>query len=444
MKVIIIGGDAAGMSAAMQLIRSEQDVSITVLEKGEIYSYAQCGLPYYVGDVVESRKHLIARTREKFQEDGIDARIFHEVTRVDENEKRVYGTVHEADGSKTDFEEAYDKLLVASGGSPVMPDWKGNDLEGIHVLKTIPDADELKEALDGVLTVTIIGGGYIGLEVAENLVELGKNVRIINRAERLGVGFDKKISDKLIEEAERQNIHLSLGEEVSYFSGETRVNTVTTNKGTYETDLVIVAVGIEPNTRFLNDTSIHLHANGAVVVNPYMESNVADIYAAGDCATQYHRIKRLNDYIPLGTTANKQGRIAGLRMAGSSRTFNGIVGTAIMKFFDVDAGRTGLSTAEAESLGIPYDVNVFEHSPHAGYYPGGEKLWLQLVRHKVSHQLLGVQAVGTQGIAKRIDVAAVALFNEMTTEELQDLDLSYAPPFNTTWDPIQKSARRFK
>jgi NADPH-dependent 2,4-dienoyl-CoA reductase/sulfur reductase-like enzyme len=442
MKYCIIGGDAAGMSAAMQIVRNTEMTDITVLEKGGIYSYGQCGLPYVIGGLIPSTDKLIARSIETFREKyGIDARTHHEVTAVDTDTKTVSG-VHTKTGES--FEVTYDKLLIATGVRAVMPkSWTGVHLKGIYSLKTIPDAENLMAGLKkDVQNVTIIGGGYIGLEMAENVKRLGKSVRIIQRSKQIGNLFDEDLGMFIHEEAIKQGIELCLEEEVLGFKGDDQVQFVKTAKKDYPTDLVIVAVGVTPNTGFLKNTEISLTENDVIIVNERMETNVKDVYAAGDCATHYHRIKKQNDHIPLGTTANKQGRIAGLNMAGIEKAFKGIVGSSVIQFMDVTLGKTGLSNKEAEKLKIPFDGIKITAKNHAGYYPDAQKLEIKLTYHKETKQLLGGQIIGGEGVDKRIDVLATALFHEMKIDELEDLDLCYSPPYNGSWDPIQQAARR--
>ncbi|MBY6037371.1 CoA-disulfide reductase [Fictibacillus nanhaiensis] len=441
MKYCIIGGDAAGMSAAMQIVRNTENADITVLEKGGIYSYGQCGLPYVVGGLIPSTEKLIARSIETFREKyGMDARTFHEVQSVDTTAKTVSG-MHTKTGEA--FEVSYDKLLIATGVRPIMPkSWTGVHLNGIYPLKTIPDAEELMKGLEAVQNVTIIGGGYIGLEMAENVIRLGKKVRIIQRGKQIGSIFDEDLSPLIHEEAEKHGIELCLEEEVLGFKGDDHVQFVKTAKKDYPTDLVIIAVGVKPNTDFLNETNLSLNEQGVIIVNERMETNVDSVYAAGDCATHYHRIKKRNDHIPLGTTANKQGRIAGLNMAGVEKSFKGIVGSSIIQFMDLTLGKTGLSNKEAEKLEIPYENIKITSKSHAGYYPDAKELEVKLTYHKETKQLLGGQIIGAEGVDKRIDVLATALYHEMNIEELTDLDLSYAPPYNGSWDPVQQAARR--
>lgn len=446
MNFIIIGGDAAGMSAAMQIVRNSSGHSITVLEKGGIYSYGQCGLPYVIGGKIESTDKVIARTQKEFQEKyGMDARVLHEVKSIDSKQKVVRG--NNLSNGET-FELAYDRLLIATGASPVVPNWEGSSLQGIFTLKTIPDTEEILDyvykGFRDVKDVTIIGGGYIGLEMAESFVEIGKTVTIIERNDRLAGIFDRELSELIHDEANRQKIRLRLGESVEGFGGRTFVEYVKTDKGEIKTDLVLVSVGVKPNTAFTKDTGIVTGVKGAIQVNSSMQTNVEDIFAAGDCATQYHRIKERDDYIPLGTHANKQGQIAGLNMINLHKTFKGVVGTSIIKFFDLTLGRTGLSEKEAQRLNIPAASVTIQARDIAGYYPDAKKMTVKLVYHKDTHQLLGGQIIGKSGVDKRIDVLSTSLFHNMTIKELLDLDLAYAPPYNGVWDPIQQAARRVK
>lgn len=441
MRYVIIGGVAAGMSAAMEIIRTDEDATITVLERGEDYSYGQCGLPYVINGVVQSIDDVIARRVETFREKyGIDAKINTEVTDINVHDQLVSGVYTETNEK---FKINYDRLLIATGSSPILPDWEGIELDGIHTLKTLTDTEYIMEDLDEKMQdVTIVGGGYIGLEMAESLVSLGKNVTLIQRGSQLANIFDQDMAKLIHEEARKNGVSVVLNETVEGFDGEQRVETVKTDKQSYETDFVLLAIGVQPNTDFLRNIGIHLNKKGAIYVNPYQETNVKNVYAAGDCATNYHRIKQVNDYIPLGTTANKQGRIAGANMAGQAHTFKGIVGTSIIKFFDLTLGRTGVTELEAISLNIPYHVQNSRAKTHAGYYPGGETLNIKILYHEKTNQLLGGQIIGKDGVDKRIDVLATALFNDMTIHQLVDLDLAYAPPYNGVWDPVQQIARK--
>lgn len=441
MNYVIIGGVAAGMSAAMEIYRTDDKAHITVLEKGEDYSYGQCGLPYIISGVVPSFEDIIARSvqtfRDKYQ---IDARTSTTVKSIDFDKQIVKGI---STKTNENIEICYDKLLIASGSSPIIPEWEGIELLGVHTMGAIKDTERLMKDLDeNIKNVTVIGGGYIGLEAAENFIKRGKNVTLIQRGPQVGKIFDQDMAEIIHEKAKEKGIQLILNEEVKGFSGSKRIETVQTDKQTYQTDLVLLGIGVKPNTSFLQDTKIQLTKKNVIVVNPYQETSIENVYAAGDCATNYHRIKQKDDHIPLGTTANKQGRIAGSNMAGHSMTFKGIVGTSIIKFFDLSLGRTGITEKEATSLNIPYLVQKTNARTHAGYYPGSETMTIKILYHQNTRELLGGEIIGKDGVDKRIDVLAVALFNKMTVDDLVDLDLSYAPPYNSVWDPLQQIARK--
>lgn len=442
MRYVIIGGVAAGMSAAMEIFRTDSSADITVLERGEVYSYGQCGLPYVVDGIIPSIEDVIARSVETFREKyNINAKTNTKVTNIDPQEQLVSGIHTE---SEERFQVSYDRLLIATGSDPIVPEWEGIHLKGIHTLKTLPDTKNIMEDIPDEKHVTIVGGGYVGLEMAESFKTLGKEVRLIQRGDQLANIFDQDMAEHIHGEAKKKGVEVILGESVEGFSGNERVETVITDKQSYETDLVLLAIGVRPNTSFLEGTGLHMNKQGAIHVNAYMETSIKKIYAAGDCATQYHITKQLDDYIPLGTTSNKQGRIAGANMAGNPLTFKGIVGTSIVKFFDLTLGRTGVSEKEANNLKLPYEVQTTKAKSNAGYYPGAETLHIKLLYHKETKQLLGGQIIGKQGVDKRIDVLATALYNHMTIHQLLDLDLAYAPPYNGVWDPIQQMARKVK
>ncbi|SDB86352.1 FAD-dependent oxidoreductase [Shouchella lonarensis] len=439
MKYVIIGGDAAGMSAAMQIFRHQQDAEITVLERGEHYSYAQCGLPYWIGGAISSIDKLIARDANTYRTKyRIDARTNHDVQSIDTVNKTVSGE---------NFSIAFDRLLIASGASPIIPDWENTTLTGIHTLKTIDDAQKIAGALERKQqTITVIGAGAIGLEVAENLRKKQHGVILIQRSHQLVSDLSKDMNEQLYNKAQSEGIRVILNEQVTGFSGNEAhfVTTVHTNVQQIETDQVIIAVGIRPNTTFLENTCIALHRSGAVRVDPYMQTNIPHVYAAGDCATQFHRVSERATYFPLGTHANKQGRVAGLNMCGVHKSFSGIVGTQIYQFFDLVVGRSGLSTKELDDKAYDYQ-SVEATLPHiAPYYPGHKPISIRLHYDATTERILGGEFLGTAGVDKRVDVLATALHHGATMETIETLDLSYAPPFNTVWDPLQQTARRRK
>ncbi|ASS75048.1 CoA-disulfide reductase [Tumebacillus algifaecis] len=428
-RFVIIGGDAAGMSAAMQIRRAHPDASLTIFEKGTTYSYAQCGLPYYIGGSIRSADKLIARTREAFQETyNMNATILHEVTAIHPERQVVTVRNLQAD---TETEHPFDKLLIATGGRAVLPDWEGAQLEGVFVLKTLADALRIeaytKQA--DIRQVVVIGGGYIGLEMAEAFHALGKQVRIVNRGDQVAGPWDKEMADLLTAELERHGVAVHLGEEIISLSGMNgKVKTVDTKTASYPADLVLVAVGIIPNSEIAKRAGLSLSVRDAISVNAKMETSHANIWAAGDVASQFHRLKNREDYIPLGTHANKMGRIAGKQMALGQGEFQGVLGTAILKVFDLTAARTGLSEGEAHKEKIPHRTVSLSTLQHAGYYPNAQPLHIKLIVR--------------EGADKRIDVLATAIWQGMTAEQLLDLDLAYAPPHNAVWDPVQQAARR--
>lgn len=441
MNYVIIGGDAAGMSAAMQIFKYDKQAKITIIESGEIYSYAQCGLPYVISGDVLSTDDLIVRTPETYRESfGMNPLVNCKAQRINFENKTVIGI-----NKKTNkqFQIQYDKLLIASGASPVIPNWEGIQFSNVHTLKDIPDLNNIINQLtDEVKDITIIGGGYIGLEMAESFQNIGKQVKIINRGQYMGNIFDEDMAKLIHDEAKKQGVDVILEENTEKIIGDGKAQYVVTDKTKHKTDLVLISIGIQPNTEMVSNTRIDLTNKGAIIVNKRMETNIKDIYAAGDCATQFHRIKGKDDYIPLGTHANKQGRIAGMNMSGINRSFKGIVGSSILKFFDLTLGRTGFSEKEAINQNIAFDTVYIEGEHIANYYPNPKIIYIKLLYETETLQLLGGQVIGEEGVDKRIDVLAVALFNKMTIRDLEDLDLSYAPPYNGVWDPLQRAARK--
>ncbi|WP_342471444.1 FAD-dependent oxidoreductase [Metasolibacillus sp. FSL H7-0170] len=434
MKYVIVGGDAAGMSAAMEILRNVDDAEITTLERGEIYSYGQCGLPYVIDGRISSPNNLIARSALEFRKRGIDARIQHEVQEIDFEAQIVKGLYRDEA-----FAVPYDKLLIATGASPTMPNWEGTHLANIHTVKTIPQMNELLESLQHTRHVTVLGAGYIALEVVEALRSRNLQVRLIHRGKQLMSLIDEQLAEHVLAEAQKYNVEVLLNEQVTGFTGTEAVEAVVTEQGSYPTDLVIVATGVKPNTELA--AKLERWDNGAIIVNEYMQTSLPNVYAAGDCVAHFNYIKGDYDYVALGTTANKQGRIAGLNMAGKVSRFRGVAGTAILKFFDLAIGMTGITSNDADKLDIAYDVYTHTANHIAGYYPNVQPIHLRMVVQKNTQKLLGLQAVGA-GVDKRIDVFATALAAGMTLPDLLDIDFSYSPPFNGVWDPLLQIAKR--
>lgn len=435
MKLIVIGGVAAGMSAASKLKRMDRDAEVVVYEKGGYLSYGACGLPYYVSGENDDYTKMIARTKEQFEEMGIQSHLYHEVVKVAPDKKQVM--VKDLLNNKL-YIDTYDKLMIATGTFSIVPPFPGINLLNIHILKTLEHGIELKDIASSqdVKDIVVVGGGYIGIEVAEAMAHLGKNVRVIELADRILKTFDQEITDLAEKELQKNGVQLNLGEKVEGFIGTERVEGVKTDKGTYKADLVLLSIGVKPATKFLDGSGIALAENGAVIIDREMRTNVNDIYSAGDCAQVYHKVMEENTFIPLGTTANKCGRIAGANIAGSHTKYVGTLGSAAIKIFDLELGRTGLSEYDAANLAIDYSTVFVQSADHPSYYPNQTPIWIKLICEKRSKRILGAQAIGNKGVVLRIDVFAVAIHNKMLADELGMVDLCYAPPFAGVWDAV--------
>jgi NADPH-dependent 2,4-dienoyl-CoA reductase/sulfur reductase-like enzyme len=445
MKVVIIGGVAAGMSAASKIRRTQYDSEVVVYEKGETLSYGACGLPYYIGDEIKDPNIMIARTKKAFENMGITIHIKHEVINVDDVNKTVEVKNLETGEIITDN---YDKLLVASGASPVMPNWKGINSENVFSLSSLKDGMIIKEAVNKpeIKNVGIIGAGFIGVELVEAMVNLNKNVTLIEFKNQIVPHFDKEMVMPLQEELISKGVTLKLGEKVEEFeeSGN-KVTKIITDKNSYEVDLVIVCIGVRPNTSFLKSTSVRLERNGAVIVDKEMKTNVTDIYSAGDCATIYHRVlDTMNAHIPLGTNANKQGKLAGSIICGKKMKFNGALGTVMIKVCGMEGAKTGLSEREAIMNNFDYKTITVKANNHATYYPNPRPIIIKLVYDAKTKKILGAQLVGYDGAAIRVDIFALAIHTGITTDELGMVDFGYAPPFAGVWDAVHIACNAVK
>jgi NADPH-dependent 2,4-dienoyl-CoA reductase/sulfur reductase-like enzyme len=427
MNYLILGANAAGMSAAVRILKSDKNANITVLEKGDVVSFGSCGIPYFVAGEFDDVNQLTARPLEEFTKLGIDVRQFHTVTAIDTDKKQV--TVNQSQV----FD--YDKLLIAVGASPTIPPIKGINSSICQTMHSRQDAITLLNLLPTCQNIVIIGAGFIGLEAAEAFVERGKHVTIIEFLDRaLARTYDTEITTLIEEALHRNGVRLKLNEKVM----EVTNNSVITDKGEYAADLVIVATGFKPNTEFLRDTKIKLSKEGAVIIDDQCKTNLPDIFSAGDCATVPHKISG-DAYIPLATSANKLGRIAGEVMAGNdTRRFIGTLGSSGIRVFDMEAGRTGVSEAEAKQLGINYATVFIKDKNHADSVAGQTDIWIKLIFDKQSRKLLGGQIFGsyTGGAVYRVNALAVAVYSGLTVEELGYMDFIYAPPFARTWDAL--------
>ncbi|NOY79220.1 MAG: FAD-dependent oxidoreductase [Calditrichaeota bacterium] len=427
------------MSAASRAKRRKPEMDVIVLEKTEYISYGSCGLPYYISDMIKDHNKLIIIPPKVAREKrGIDVRLFHEAVEINPQAKRVKAVNHETHEEVT-FD--YDKLVVATGAGAARPPIPGIDLKHVYVLRTLNDGVALKSYINtGVpKKAVIIGAGYIGLEMAEAFHTRGLDVTIIEKLPSILGTMDAEINDVVEAELERNKAKLFKNQTVRAFEGNGagEVKAVVLEDGSrFEADLVLVATGIKPHVKFAEAAGIRLGPTGAIAVNEKQETSVEDIYAGGDCAEARHLVTGKPAYIPLGPTANKQGRVAGENAAGGHGVFGGIVGTAVFKTFNLEVARTGLSSAEAEREGFNFVTATITDRCCAGYYPGASPITIKLVMNKDDGRLLGAMMVGQQGVSKRIDIFATALYNRNTVEQISRLDLSYAPPFAPVWDPV--------
>ena len=435
MKVVIIGAVAAGMSAAAKLKRIKPDYEVVVYEKTDIVSFGACGLPYYVGDFFHDPNMMIAREKSKFIESGIDLKTFKEVIDVDTLEKTL--TIKDALSGEI-FIDNYDKLMIATGASSIMPSLD-KSYDNLTTLKDMNDGIKLKELIskEENKNIVIIGAGFIGIETIEAAKKLNKNIHLIGRSNRiLSKVFDKEITDLLEEELRKNNIHLHLNETIQKYIGEENITKVITNKSEIDCDIVVMAIGVKPNTSFLENTNIKLLSNGAIIVDECGRTSVEDIYAAGDCATIKNLVTNEDMYVPLATGANKLGRIVGENLGGINSYYPGSLASSCIKVLDMEAAVTGLTEERAKALNLDFKTKCITNYNQTHYYPGREKLLIKLIYDAKTKVILGGQIAGYKDAVQRANVLATAITAKMTTEQLGMLDLCYAPPFATTWDAL--------
>lgn len=437
MRTIIIGGVAAGMSAAAKLKRMKPDYEVVVYEQTDVVSFGACGLPYFVGGFFDDSNEMIARSAEEFIKTGIDLKTFHKVINIDTNSKTL--TVENLKTNET-FVDKYDKLMIATGASSIIPPVKNIELENVTTLKTLDNGFHLKELLnkDENKNIVIIGAGFIGVEAIEACKKLNKNVTVFQLEDRiLNAVFDKELTDVLEEEIKSHNVDLRLSEAVSELVGKDKVEAVVTNKGeTIPADVVIIATGVRPNTEFLKDSGADMLPNGALIVDEYGKTSIEDVYAAGDCATVKNIISGKDMYVPLATGANKLGRIVGENLAGKNSVYPGSLTSSCIKVMNMEAASTGLTEAQAEKLGLNYKAKFITDFNQTTYYPGRDKIYVKLVYDADTKVILGGQVAGFKDAVQRCNVIAAAIMGKMTTEQLGMLDLCYAPPFSRTWDVL--------
>lgn len=437
MKVLIVGGVAGGASAAARIRRLDENAHIVIIERSGYVSYANCGLPYYVGGVIEKQGELTLQTPESFRKRfNIDVRVRHEVTSINTDKKTV--TIKALDSGKI-YTETYDKLLLAPGAKPTVPVLSGIESERVFTLRTVEDTLCIQRFVEEhrPRNAVLAGGGFIGLEMAENLTEMGVSVTIVQRPKQLLKPLDEDMAAFVHAQARSHGITLRLGETVTGFRQQNdEVLTLLKDKEPLHADMVLMAIGVTPDTHLAKDAGLDLGTRGSIVVNEKMETSVNDVYAAGDAVEVRHFVTGEKTLISLAGPANKQGRIAADNICGGNSRFNGPQGSMILKLFDMTAASTGINEKTAQTLGIDYDKVVLSPESHASYYPGGQVMVMKVLYEKKTLRLLGAQIIGYDGVDKRIDVLATALRAGMTATELTELDLAYAPPYSSAKDPV--------
>jgi NADPH-dependent 2,4-dienoyl-CoA reductase/sulfur reductase-like enzyme len=437
-RLVVIGGDGAGMAAAMQARRRQPYLEIVALEKGPWTSYSACGIPYLVGGEVGSLEQLVARTPQAFRDQHrIDVRLRHEALAIDHARRQVEVRDHL---HQRTIQLGYDKLHLALGARPTRPDLPGIDGEQVKGVQTLEDA---KVLLDQARTtrcqsVAIVGGGYIGLEMAEAFVRWGASVTLIEGNDQLMRTLDADMATRLLSPMEAMGIALRLGTPVAGFEpGKVLLD----DGSSVPADLVVLGLGVTPSSELAREAGVATGVRGAVSVDRRQRTNLDGVYAAGDCCESWHLVSGRSVHVALGTVANKQGRVAGINLGGGYATFPGVVGTAITKVCSLEVGRTGLTEVEAAAAAIDAVATTIDATTHAAYLSDAEPMAVKLVAERGTGRLLGGQIVGGAGSAKRIDTVATALHARMRVDEVVDLDLAYAPPFSSVWDPVAVAAR---
>jgi len=450
-RLIVIGGVAAGMSAAAKAKRVNPDVQAVVYERGPHISYGACGMPYFIAGDVADYRSLLARTPEQMAKQGLEVHVRHEVTAIDPQARTV--TVRDVERGR-EFDQGYDKLVIATGARPAQPPLPGLDLKGVFVLRSLEEGRALRRFLvegEGPRPqrAIVLGGGYIGVEMAETFRRLGLEVKVaIRSGQVMRASLDDEVRDLVEAELTRQGVEIVAGEPIA-FKGGRQLEAVVVRDGDrsgegeerrYPCDVALLGIGVRPEVALARTAGVALGATGAIATDDHMRTNLPDVYAAGDCAEAFHLVTGEPDYVPLGSTANKQGRVAGTNVAGGEAAFGGVVGTMVVRAFELAVARTGLTAAQARALGYTVRAPMIKALDTPHYFPGAAPLYVKLVVDERSDRLLGGQIVGQRGVAKRVDVLATALHHRLTVADVQGLDLSYAPPFAPVWDPILVAA----
>ncbi len=442
-RVVVVGADAAGMSAASQARRLRPDLEVVAFERGTHTSYSACGIPYWVGGEVGSVDDLVARTPEEHRRNGIDLRLRTEVTGIDLAARTVEVRDHESARTES---IGFDHLVLATGARPRRPDVPGIDARGVYGVQTLDDGEQMLSALESTpRRAVVVGGGYIGIEMAEAMVNRGLAVTVVTRSPEPMATLDPDMGRQVHAAMEGMGIDVQTSVRLDAVEVDAAgaARAVVTDAGTFPADVVVLGTGVSPETSLAAAAGLPLGRWGGLVTDLQMRVFDADgVWAAGDCVESIDLVSGNRVHVALGTHANKQGRVLGTNLGGGYATFPGVVGTAASKVCSLEIARTGLRERDCEAVGFAYVPVVVESTTRAGYYPGAAPVTVKLIAERRTGRLLGAQIVGREGAAKRIDALAVALWNHMTVEEISGLDLAYAPPFSPVWDPVLIAARK--
>ena len=436
MKVLIIGGVAAGTKVAAKLKRENRNHEVTILTDSKDISYAGCGLPYYVGDIITDRDELIVNTPETFTE-LTGAKVLTKVRVTEVNPETHTVEALDLETNKTSTYE-YDKLVIATGADPIKPPLDGVDLENVFLMRTPEDAIALKDAVEAgnIKRAVVVGGGFIGLEVAENLVIQGIKTTVIDMAEMVPPGFEPEFIEYMQNHLAEHGIMTFMGTRLESIIGEGKVEKIKTDKNVMKADAVILSIGIRANTGFLADTNIEMMPNRTIKVNEFLETSIKDIYAIGDCASVTNRMTKVAAWSPMGSTANITGRILAKNINGESISYGGVLGTGVAQLPDLNIGRTGLTEVAAKDAGYDVESVVTVVDDKAHYFPGASVFIVKMLADKKTKKLLGLQVLGKGAVDKMIDIAVTAITMGATLEDIEHMDLAYAPPFSTAIHPF--------
>ncbi|MGH3085973.1 MAG: FAD-dependent oxidoreductase [Rubrobacteraceae bacterium] len=444
MRLVVVGGVAAGTKAASRAKRVAPEAEVVIYQAEPDVSISECGMPYLLSGIVEERERLVARTPEEFEEKGIEVKVRHRVEGLDAEKKKLLVRNLDSDSA---FEDSYDRLIIATGAKAILPPISGSDLDGVFTLRFLTDADEIQRHIQkrSPRRAVVVGGGYIGLEMAESLTKRGMEVALIEAGERLVPTYGPEVARITDEHLEEKGVRVFAGDAVEEMACEGGddgcVHVVEFGEERIEADLVVVGIGVRPEVELAKRAGIKLGPTGAVQTDEHLKTNLPDVWAAGDCAETTNLVSGEPAWVPLGDTANQMGRVAGTNAAkgDDALKFPGVLGTGIFKVFDLGVGKTGLSESEAEEAGFETLCAGVEATNRAGYFPGSADVFFKLIADKNSGRVLGAEAVGA-GADKLIDVSATAVWGELTVSSLVNIDLAYAPPFGPTLSPVIQAA----